>query len=156
MKTITYRDWVLTVDEEVTATTYNQVSKGSADKCNCTDCQNYVAYRDKAFPNEVLTLFAQLGIDYRKDAEIAHFYGDVNGLHVYSGWFHFKGEFIGQSYIGKKLANGYAIELTPIKDNFSIGFDNENELTFFKDKDGLVQVQFEARIPWVIDADESQ
>ena len=46
----------------------------------------------------------------------------------------------------------FQIELTNIDNNFSIGFCEQSSLTFFKNKEELIQVEFEAYIPWVIDS----
>ena len=46
---------------------------------------------------------------------------------------------------------GFTFDLTPITDNFSIGFSVGSDLAFFDDKNGLIQVEFDTFIPWIID-----
>jgi hypothetical protein len=152
---VKYKDWVFEVDKELTEQTYADVLAGGADSCRCDDCKNYVAYRDNIFPIEILELFAELGIDYRKEVEITVFEVKPNGLHHIMGWFHFKGYVLsGKDYrvpIHGTIHSGYTFDLTKIHENLSIGFAEGNDLTFFKDREDLVQIQFAANIPWVID-----
>lgn len=151
--TVTFRDWEFEVDRELTQQTYESVSIGGADGCGCSDCENYAAYRDNVFSEEVKQLFNDLGIDYRKEVEITSWYILPDGLRCIGGWFHFKGRLISGKNCKIPLPgnSGYSLHLTKIADNFEIGFTEENILTYFSDKTGLVQVEFITYIPWVID-----
>lgn len=40
MTIVTFRDWTLAVDYEVTKATYASVVNGSAEDCKCGDCLN--------------------------------------------------------------------------------------------------------------------
>ena len=44
----------------------------------------------------------------------------------------------------------YTLLMTSINENFSIGFRYEKSLAYFEDNNDLVQVEFEAKLPWVI------
>lgn len=152
--TVNFRDWVFEVDQQLTIRTYKQVAKSGAETCICDDCKNYVAYRDKIFPDEVKIFFAELGIDYRKEVEATHYNTWDNGLHNTGGWFHFKGKILRGKDCKVPVTpdgKGFSIQLTKIADNFSIGFTEDNALTFFEDKTGLIQIEFMTDIPWVID-----
>ncbi len=140
------------MDQELTKSTYAQVTSSGADTCLCNDCKNYVAYRDNVFPSEVLHLFNELGIDYRKEVEITAWEKRPNGLYHIGGWFHFKGKILaGAGYrIPGSNGDGFTIHLTKIGDNFSIGFDEANDLTHFEEKTGLIQIEFATNIPWVM------
>ena len=150
---LNFREWQFEVDHEFTRQTYEKVTGSGADTCVCNDCKNYVAFRDRVFPDEVRKLFSVLGIDYRKEVEITTWEILANGLHHIGGWFHFKGKVLsGKDYRVPLLSNnGYTLDLTRIKDNFSIGFAEGNDLTLFEDKNGLVQIEFDTNILWVID-----
>jgi hypothetical protein len=149
---LNFRDWQFEVDRELTKRTYNKVIGSGADTCICNDCKNYVAFRDKVFPDEVRELLSDLGIDYKKEVEVSTFEILPNGLHHIGGWFHFKGRVInGKDYrIPLPSGNGHTIDLTNITNNFSIGFAEGNALTYFEETNGLVQVEFMTNIPWVI------
>lgn len=149
---VKFRDWKFEVNKALTLETYFSVSGGGADSCLCSDCQNYIQNRKNVFPEEVKTLFLNLGIDCNKEVEICSWQILPNGLHHIAGWFHFKGELIEGKNCKKDIDNeAFHTELTDIGNNFSIGFCEQNSQTFFKDKSGLIQLEFEAHIPWVID-----
>lgn len=147
-----FRDWEFEVDQELTKQTYQKVFDSGADTCICSDCKNYVAYRSHVFPYEVKQLFSDLGIDYKKEVEIMSFGRASNGLHHITGWFHFKGQVLAgkDSRIPLPEGKGFALDLTKINDNFSIGFSEGDDLTLFENKDCLIQVKFDTNIPWVI------
>lgn len=150
--TVKFREWTFEVDKTLTRQTYRNISGSGADNCDCHNCKNYVAYRDKVFPQEITDLFEDIGINYRKEVEVLSYETLPNGLHHVGGWFHFKG----QVSAGKDCriplpSGGHTFDLTPITDIFSVGFAEGSDLTFFEDKTGLVQVEFDTSIPWVID-----
>ena len=150
--TLSYQKWKLAVDKELTQNTYATVAGSSADACVCNDCKNYIAYREQVFPAEIRTLFTELGIDYRKEVETFRYEILPNGLHHIAGWFHFKGQVLaGPNYQEPLPSGGHTIHLTHITDTFAIGFAEGSSLAYFEDKAGLVQVEFEAHIPWVLD-----
>jgi hypothetical protein len=150
MKTIKFKDWTLIVDEELTKSTYQKAEIGSADSCVCNECKNYSAYRENVFPEEIKKLFSEIGIDFKKESEITRYCRQKNGLHFYGGWFHFKGEFIGKNCEIKSVENSFTLELIKISENFSLGFRLSSALSFFEDKNNLVQIEFETEIPWVL------
>lgn len=142
MTTIQFRDWELTADVEATRALYARVEVKGVGNCLCAGCENFAAFRTEAYPDEVKRLLESLGVEWWKEAEVYHVYKHENGLHNYGGWLHFKGSY---KFTGKKY--GY----TPITENFSISFTNGNDLTLLEDREGLVQVEFDTFIPWVID-----
>jgi hypothetical protein len=75
-----------------------------------------------------------------------------SGLHHIGGWFHFKGQVLaGKDYRVPLPSGGHRFDLTQITENFSIGFAEGSDLTFFENKKCLVQIEFDTNIPWVID-----
>ena len=149
---VKYKGWTFEVNKVLTEKTYQSISNSGADTCECNNCKNYVSYRDKVFPKEVIDLFHNLGIDHRKEVEITSYETLPNRLHQIGGWFHFKGRvLVGKDYRVPLPLCGHTFDLTPVTDNFSIGFAEGNDLTFFEDRTGLVQVEFDTSIPWVID-----
>lgn len=146
----TFRDWTLTVDLEATRSACTSVENGSAEDCKCNDCENYIACRVMAFPDEIKALLEQLGVDYRKEIDIWRMCMDEDGKHRYSGFFHFKGSFDGKDCFVPTTGGGGTMSMTAIDESFSIGFTVAEDFTYFKDKQNLVQVEFETRIPWKI------
>lgn len=147
---LTFKDWVLTVDHESTKSTYAAVENGSAEDCNCNECLNYIQNRGNIFPEQVKHLFNQLGVDYHKESEVWRMCRENDGTHRYSVIFHFKGSFEGTDCL-ISLNGSQAIKLNPITDSFKIGFTKGDDLTYFKDKNDLIQIEIEIMVPWVID-----
>ncbi len=92
------------------------------------------------FPEEVMDLFGQLGINYERDAEIYHTARVESGLHLYGGWFHFIGRIL-------KQPNG----LAKVNEHFTIDFLVNRALAAksFENRP-LVQVEITAEVPWVL------
>lgn len=143
--TIKFRDWVLKTDPEFNSEVYSKGGNSSALSCGCDNCLEFNSLKEEIYPEEIKSLFKQLGIDFKKEAEVSYL-AIENGMKLYIGFFHFKGAFEGKDCT-IETANGYVLELTPITKNFHIGFRIDNSLSFFEEKDQLVQIEFEARIP---------
>lgn len=156
MRKVKFRDWEFEVESDLTRKTYTKAISGFSEGCDCNYCLNYYPQKDKIFPEEIKSLFEDLGIDYHKESEcISSFsiseFSNVeeylNGLHGYSGWFHFAGSIIS----GKDLdSNQNIFDTTLITDKFSIGFRQKRDLSFFESDVPLVQVEFAVEIPWII------
>ena len=149
---VKFKDWEFEVNKDLTEKIYAKTLKSGADRCNCLDCKNYVEYREKVFPKEVIQLFNDLGVDYRKEVEITT-WDNSNAICLIGGWFHFKGKVLsGQNcYNPIEGSEGSHIELTEISENFSIGFGKGSSMAFFENKTELVQIEFQTSIPWIID-----
>ena len=149
-----FREWEFEVDYETTRRTYDLVSRSGAEECGCNNCKNYVACRESVFPKEVITFFSDIGVDYRKEVEITDYQKVPNGLHHVGGWFHFEGQILSGKdcrVFTDDSKTGWTLDLTSIDEMFSMGFHVGSDLAYFENKVGLVQVEFEAKIPWVID-----
>ena len=147
---VTYRDWELYSDKKTTERTYKEFEFSGAESCGCDCCKNFIEQRERVFPNEIKKLFRELGVDYKKEIEVSEFARLENDLHYYNGWFQFKGSFKGKDCVIPLQNGGNTLDLTKITDNFSIGFRHDNSLTPFEEKNGLVQIEFECHLPWVL------
>jgi len=156
IRKVKFLGWELNVDYDLTNSTYsNPNTIGSLKSCNCDDCKNFINNINTLYPDEIKNLLITLGIDYHKPCETWRIYKDGN-LHKYSGWFHFKGDFTGEDcliIIDKEISE---LRLKSITENFSIGFCYKNSLTLFQNRNDLVQIEFEVKIPWTIDSPESE
>ncbi len=140
---VRFRDWVFAVDREETQATYAATKTGGAESCTCVDCRNFAVARSQVYPLEALSLFDALGIDYRKESEVFRYSQLDNGMHFYGGWFHFKGRLLeGGEY---ELGN-----LAHFTDQLALGFTAGNAPSIFSNTQGLVQVEIEAKIPWLL------
>lgn len=151
MTKIDFREWELNVDRELTKLTYDNAPLVGPNTCLCLECDNFVKTLEIAYPDEIKQLFIELGIDYKNECEVCHYCRQENGLHLYSGWFHFKGNFKGKNCKIQTGENSSTFDLTPITENFSIGFCYDSGLALFDSTENLVQIEFETKIPWTIE-----
>lgn len=160
MKSVTYKDWMFEVDIEATRQVYKDVANGGAGTCGCTNCKNYLAQIDFAFPQDIKQLLFDLGIDYQKDYEVWHYSKLDSGLHMYGGCFHFIGSFSEPDCKVKTGDNAYRLALIEVQSNFSIGFTSALTISqsFFSDygERSIVEVNFQLWAPWVIPDEESE
>ena len=160
MEEVQYRKWKFNVDIEATREVYSKIERGSAEECGCQKCLNFVASRKKIYPEEVLILFDRLGVDLKKEVEVCHDGVSENGLHFYSGWFHFVGylENPTPKIMVTEYANTlvYVLDLEEVSQEFRIGF-TENGGLYWKEFEGkpLVQIEFGGEISWLIGEVES-
>lgn len=81
--------WEIEVDREATAATYSRVVDG-AEACECGHCQHWAASRDSIYPKAARDLFADLGIDWRREGDVMEL-SPMDDHTMCSGWFHFIG-----------------------------------------------------------------
>ncbi len=156
METLTIRRWKLQSDPDATRSAFSNRELGSPESCGCADCLNFAAARERAYPAEVLTVFNQLGIDSHKESEIWHYCREDSGLHHYGGFFHLVGS-IESGKDAKEMVNGHGtFDLEPIGDAFEFGFTSNVALVPKSFGDAhVVQLEFQTKIPWVLDPPES-
>ena len=143
MVQITYREWIFDCDVEATHAGYETISTGGAESCNCAGCRNFVAQRDSFYPAEVLNLFDQLGVNYKRDAETYRTGRLEPGVHLYGSWFHFVGAIVKEP-IGPATLNNLTIDFIPDKALAAKAFENQ----------GLVQIEITVKLPWVLSEPE--
>jgi hypothetical protein len=156
MKEVKYKRWEFYADVEGTREAYSSINVGGGEDCGCNTCLNFVAARDQVYPQEVLELFEQFGIDYRKEIEVYHICKTETGKHLYGGWLHFIGDFkSGKSFtvITPVAPNTqvFTLDFEEIDKNFQISFTENGGLYWneFKGKQ-LVQVEFLIEVPWML------
>jgi hypothetical protein len=143
MPKIIYRDWIFDADVGVTCAGYETISVGGVETCDCAGCRNFLAQRDSVFPAEVLKLFSELGVDYKRDAEIYHTARLEPNLHLYGGWFHFVGTILKEP-IGPATLDNFTIDFIPNRDLAAKAFAHQP----------LVQIEITVKLPWVLSEPE--
>ncbi|MBI5564375.1 MAG: hypothetical protein HY870_05740 [Chloroflexi bacterium] len=151
METIKYRKWVLGFNKAANEEAYRQLDAGEPETCGCGACRNFAQVRDRVYPAEVQALFAQIGIDFRKEAEVYQLYRHQSGWHVYGGFLHMIGRIVAgpDSFPVNSRSIG-AIDLEQVDDQFSIGFTGHVagvRPPFFEQP--LIQIEFLTEVPWV-------
>lgn len=152
--------WKICCDSVATLRAYKQMEKGYAEICGCDHCLNFLKVRDRVYPATARDLFSRLGIDYKKEAEVAHAYKIKSGWHCYMGWFHFVGtvERLEKNECphDPRLAELVKVDQIKVDENFSWSFSSGRgwpRHEVFKNQ-STVQIDFDARVPWVLDKEE--
>jgi len=89
-----------------------------------------------------MMLFADLGVNYKRDAEIYHITQLESGLHQNGGWFHFIGSIVKQP-IGPLVSITLSLTLCPDRALAAKAFENQP----------LVQIEV-TEIPWALSEKE--
>ncbi|TET37797.1 MAG: hypothetical protein E3J72_05355 [Planctomycetota bacterium] len=145
MKRIEIGQWMIKVDAEATRQVYEKTSRGSPANCDCNTCRNFTALGREAYPEPFRSLLNELGIDYRKAAEVFYTCPSSSSHLFYGGWFHFAGRIISGPH--------KTPDFRPLPEGLEISICRDNDLVFeeFGDKP-LVQIEFSTdSIPWVLD-----
>jgi len=146
METLQIEPWIVKYDAEATRKRYSHIEIGYPERCGCELCQNFAATREKVYPEEVRRILAQLGIDYTKEAEVAYTCRIRPEWHSYIGWFHFIGR--------AEEVRGELQDYVRIGNHFSWCFRNIAENVFSPYP--LVEINFTAEVPWVLEAKEPE
>ena len=150
MKRVKFKGWTLIVDIEATQQLYAKWTEGSAERCGCDNCKNFIANRNNAYPNHILTLFDSLGIDYTKELDVNYISKSSCHQHFYDGSFYFVGSFIGKNCWVQLDKESYTRELQAINDNLKMGFFS-TKLDLFGNVQNTVEIFFIIGLPWKID-----
>ncbi len=139
-----FRNWTFEINQKLTKCIYTNILCGKASSARESVYQSYILHREKLFPKEILDLFEELGIDMTKDHKISHRITD-NGQICIDGNFQFIGNFVSGDCCKIELTKDYTLfELTPITDNFSIGF-HQDEAPFFNQH--VIHLEFSVTMP---------
>ena len=139
--------WQLECDRDATVACYASLPVGI--DCTCAECRNFTAAHEHAFPAEFQAIAHQLGIDLTKPAELAPFSREPSGLYVMGGWYHFVGAIrSGADAWGEKGRGNFE----PLVKGLEFGFTSQLLLVAapFR-RHEVAQLEFETRVPWVLD-----
>jgi hypothetical protein len=143
---VRFRQWLFSVDKKATEATYAASLASVPVACGCHDCLNFEAARELAFPPEALALFAELGVDYRREGEVFQYQRLPDGRHHYGGWLHFRGAIVDGPDFCSTVENKIAL----LTDLFSIGFTASKAPGIFHGLHHTVQIEIETYIPWLL------
>lgn len=121
--------------------------------CRCAACQNY-ARAAAVFPPEAAALFASLGIDGAKPAEI-YACGNRDGRVHYRGFYHLVGTLPSGGDVWRPAASDpfdqTGAGLWTIADGFRVGFTQAPDLPLSRRSGPLLQIDIDFLVPWVLD-----
>ena len=134
--------WLLEVYIDKTREFYNK----DTEVCNCLYCKNYVeAY--KYLKTSVSDIFNKLGIHPAKPANLSEFPTEEAGTRLYIGNYHLVGRVLeGElcTFSNFNEMNTFEIE------NFTFGFSEDLEFVPEGFPPPVLQLSFNANIPWVL------
>lgn len=147
--------WTVRAEPEKTRAAYAGLVAAS-ERCGCNICKNYQAARDRVFAGEPLALLTQLGVDLTREIEILHTHRIARGRHAYQGWFHLFGSIeSGKDAYVPRGPETFAVELEASGEAVSFGFTTRLALVSNAWVNAqVIQLEFAAIVPWVLDIDE--
>ena len=147
-----FQRYKLDVNVEATRKYYG-TAKSISENCTCDGCRNYEKAID-FLPHEVLSFFAQLGIEMKKASEVYIICANADDTLLYSGWYHLCAVMIhGESaWVSASQAHAYwdSTKTYPITNDFKVSFQEECALLDDTFPLPVIQLQIEADIPWVL------
>lgn len=157
-ETVRFGRWTVRSDRAATRKAYALLIADASRTELTANYANFVMARDRGivYPSMALDLFERLGINPDAQVEVSHFGRLESGLHLYGGWFHFVGVIVG-GVDAKDLvaAQAWQLRLEPASKQLALGFTEQADLipSPFAGHP-VVQLEFEAKVPWIIDSPE--
>ena len=153
----TFANYVVDIDVEKTRQIYKElplITQG----CECDGCQNFEKAAD-ILPKTVRTFFDTLGVDLKKIVECYVNCKNEDGTLLYGGFCHVCGTLIrGESaWVNiSETHSYYNTDLTyRLDENFHISFQEECLMVEEQFEPPMLQIEFEANIPWVLDKENT-
>ena len=170
MTTFRYRDWLLEADPAATQAAYELVASPTSN-CACNWCRNFVAWRCRGYPADVVEVLWQCGLDPNRESDVYQQALDVEAGAVHYRWFFF---FRGRLASGPQawvltedepdpvLSSSHwdlrVIDVGPTPGDFAIGFGDSAYRIKSEGKNvpellrsgPTVQVECRARVPWTV------
>lgn len=135
--------WLLEVDIDKTREFYNK----GINVCSCLDCKNFVVACKHLNPS-IANLFNELGINPAMPAHLSQFPTEDTLEKLYIGIYHLIGKVLeGELSTSSNWNETNTIEIK----NFIIGFSDDLEFVPGGFPNPVLQIDFEAKIPWVLD-----
>ncbi len=144
MDEVRFDRWVLEIDRAATEEAYRSIAPGP-ETCGCRTCRNFAAARERVYPAEFRALCRRLGIQVEREREVYELGRTQDGTYLYGGWFHFVGRL-------DVTPESQDYQYTDAGTGFTFYFTNSLALVPEAMRErAVVQVEFTARVPWVLD-----
>jgi hypothetical protein len=154
MQLVRFGRWTLRAEPDKTLAAYVGLVAAS-ERCGCNICKNFQAAREQIFGEEARALFEQLGVDRTREIEVAHTHRIARGRHAYEGWFHLFGVIDSGRDAYVPRGDLFAVELEPCGETLSVGFTSHlRGVSAAWVNAPIVQLEFAAIVPWMLDIDE--
>jgi hypothetical protein len=148
MQRVELANWAIEFDKDATEAIFRRIPQGDPERCGCCYCRNFAACRQDVYPHAFRDFLASIGVDYAKESEVYECARLEDGRYYYGGCFHFIGK-------ATKLVDADDERLITVGD-FTCHLFNRRDLAheLFDKEPLVVEVLFEARVPWVLDEEE--
>ena len=134
--------WLVEVDRDKTEDFYNK----DIEVCDCLYCKNYVE-ACKYLNTSVSDIFSKLGIQPTKPVHLSEFPTEKAGTRLYIGDYHL----VGRLVEGELCTSSNFNEMNTFQiENFTFGFSEDLEFVPDGFPTPVIQLSFEATIPWVL------
>jgi hypothetical protein len=145
--------WLINHDPDATRRCFAQLVVGTG--CTCIYCRNFDAAAGRTFPVEFVVLLDALGIDPAKPAELCHWCREASGLYFTGGWFHLVGSIVAGEDVVREVNGTGTFQFEELVPRLEFGFSARLALVpqAFAGHP-LVQLEFQTRVPWVLDEPE--
>ena len=153
----TFGNYTVDIDVEKTKQTYKKLPLLSQG-CNCDGCLNFEKAAD-VLPETVRAFFHNLGIDLKRIVECYVNCKTMDGNLFYGGFCHVCGTLIEGKSAWVNISDTHTYYDPNIayrlNDNFSISFQEECLMIEEQFEAPILQIEFEANIPWVLDKENT-
>lgn len=144
-------------DRDATLAAYSEGDRWGKDSgCPCSNCPNFFAVLDQAYPAKFVAILEELGIRPGQETEVYYTAHLSNGLHSFGGWFYFVGVLLSGADAWKQTSDtSWRDDFIRISDRFEYGLSAKPNWipAPFKNK-SIVTVEFQTEIPWVLSEEE--
>ncbi|AJD89590.1 hypothetical protein JMA_02730 [Jeotgalibacillus malaysiensis] len=143
MNEIQLKNWSIALDLAQTKTFYRKQTHW----CSCLDCENY-REATKYIDSSIAKIFTALGIDLSKPSHLSEFGEMEDGTHLYMGCYHLTGQLTaGPHCSDEDWHDGNTVKVQ----NFTFGFSTEVTFAHEDLSEPVLQLNFEAQVPWVLE-----
>lgn len=153
--------WRVRCDTQRTREAHARLERSGAAECSCSGCRNFEAHKRKWLGGPIGAVLEALGISPAHEVEVYHTVRLLSGRHLYGGWYHFVGAIESGDDFWRREHDGTVQRriacFEALSPTLSIGLHTELDLVR-PPFEGLplVQLDFHAELPWVVDLDEPE
>ena len=153
----TFGNYTVDIDVEKTRRIYTRLPL-ITHRCTCAGCQNFEKSVDD-LPKAVRTFFDDLGIDLKKIVECYVNCKNEDGTLLYGGFCHVCGTLIQGESAWVNISKTHSYYNTDLSyrlgDSFCVSFQEECLMVEKQFEPPILQIEFEATIPWVLNKENT-
>ncbi|WP_449538969.1 hypothetical protein [Ferdinandcohnia sp. Marseille-Q9671] len=142
MEQIKLKQWLVEIDVTKTKEFY----KTEFELCDCLYCKNYYEVSRHLTP-PLLEIFKKLGITPSKPIHVDEFGEITSDLRLYIGSYHIVGKLLEGEYCSD---SEWSDTNTATVGNYTFGFTRDITFVHEEFPTPVLQIDFEARVPWVL------